>query len=323
MKSSKPIRFSLTRIGALFALGAVLAVAIGSIPLSAQGGDSAIEQVLQILRDVEQNPPQHSLRSGGEAEPPGKIPTAGDFGRIVREDHAPKMILRGTSAGDSLFGRGGNDIIFGFGGPDRLAGNLGNDILVGGDGNDFIIGNNGVDFLYGENGNDNLDGSNGGDFIHGGYGDDEIQALAANDYVNCGPGDDNVNAGLGDDDVFGGPGDDFLWLRWGDDSVDGGEGDDTVHAAGGVNELVGGPGNDIFFYDIFDERDNDAVDTILDFKQGEDKIRVNREISGTVKRSRVDGVRRTEFRIVDPTGQNVRDIIVIGVYVRRNDVEIY
>jgi len=56
--------------------------------------------------------------------------------------------------------------------------------------------------------------------------------------------------------------------------------------------------------------------------RGEDWIRVNTAATGTIARV-IDeqGQRRTDIRVTDPSGTNVRDIHVLGASVNRNDVE--
>jgi len=260
-------------------------------------------------------------RGGGIGE---GIPTDVDLNPLFRIEILPNRIIRGDDGSNTIFGGAGPDIIYGFAGLDRISGNGGNDLIIGGSGADRLVGNNGADFIRGDAGDDLIDGSNGNDTLFGGIGDDEILALAANDLVDCGPGNDTVNAGLGDDLVLGGSGDDFLWGRWGLDRLEGGHGDDILYGASEMNTLIGGPGRDRFHYDVFDARDNGGVDIIVDFVRGVDWIRVNTAATGTISRA-IDGQgrRRTDIHVTDPSGSNVRDIVVMDVWVNRNDVEFY
>lgn len=73
--------------------------------------------------------------------------------------------VRGTAGDDVLDGTSGRDVICGFGGNDTLNGLDGNDLLLGGQGNDTLNGGNGNDVLNGEQGSDTLDGGVGRDTL--------------------------------------------------------------------------------------------------------------------------------------------------------------
>lgn len=254
---------------------------------------------------------------------PREIPSEFDLRKWIIENNLPHRVFLGDDNSNTIGGTPGPDVIFTFGGADRLSGGLQSDILVAGPGNDFLVGNNGSDIMLGETGNDYIDASNGIDTIFGGTGNDTILALSGDDIVDAGSGDDDVNAGLGNDVVFGGAGDDILWGRWGADLLKGGPGNDRLQGASDNNTLHGGAGADIFYYDLYDSRDNDAVDTIMDFEKGVDRIRVNVERIGTVQRIDDGNEKRTLIHISDPSGNNVRDIIVRFVWINANDVETY
>lgn len=83
-----------------------------------------------------------------------------------------------------------------------------------------------------------------------------------------GNGDDTVTGAGGNDQLFGNNGRDLLRGFGGDDLLDGGRGDD---------QLEGGPGNDTFVI-----RQPSGTDTILDFGNGDDLIRI-------VGYNRIDG----------------------------------
>jgi len=93
-------------------------------------------------------------------------------------------VLRGTRKRDVICGLGGNDVLYGLGG---------NDILMGGEGNDRLFGGAGDDKLLGGPGNDYLNGGPGRDVLDGGPGNDMVVALdtrRGNDRIIPSPGRD-------------------------------------------------------------------------------------------------------------------------------------
>lgn len=105
----------------------------------------------------------------GDARENTTVGTAGDD-RLVGDDFGP--------CHDTMYGRGGDDLLRGL----RLS--------------DELYGGNGADTVYGGRGNDRLDGGSGNDALYGGYGDDVIDAQdpdpfpGQRDVVDCGPGFD-------------------------------------------------------------------------------------------------------------------------------------
>ncbi len=77
--------------------------------------------------------------------------------------------------------------------------------------------------------------------------------------------------GLGGNILLSG-GDDAEVLVGGDgnDVIDGGAGDDLINGGAGNDQLTGGAGKDTFVFEFFDP----GVDTITDFKVGEDTIEI-------------------------------------------------
>ncbi|MGV2099755.1 VCBS domain-containing protein [Rhizobium sp. 21-4511-3d] len=82
-----------------------------------------------------------------------------------------------------------------------LNGGGGNDIITGGTGNDIIDGGTGDDLIRGGAGNDTIHGGDGDDFISGGKGDDTIFGDAGNDTFSYSTGDgaDKIDGGDGND----------------------------------------------------------------------------------------------------------------------------
>jgi Ca2+-binding RTX toxin-like protein len=109
-------------------------------------------------------------------------------------------------------------------------------------GNDTVILSSFADFAFGADGTDILVGNDGADTVFG-------QA-----------GDDTVRGGYGDDAVFGGAG---------ADALTGGPGRDVLQGGRGGDALIGGAGADLFVF-----RDGDGMDTITDWTDGVDRIRL-------------------------------------------------
>ncbi|MDI1237119.1 MAG: calcium-binding protein [Polaromonas sp.] len=78
----------------------------------------------------------------------------------------------GSSNGEAINGRGGDDHLYGGGGNDTLDGKGGNDYLEGGAGADILKGGEGQDTLIGGTDDDTLDGGAGTDILKGGQGSD-------------------------------------------------------------------------------------------------------------------------------------------------------
>lgn len=116
-----------------------------------------------------------------------------------------------------------------------------------------VLGGAGDDVLSGGRGNDHLHGSNGQDTLLGGGGDDLACGGAERDYLDGGEGDDSLEGGDGADTLyglggadrlFGGAGRDYLYGGRGDDVLLAGAGDDVLADSHGANALLGGSGFD-------------------------------------------------------------------------------
>jgi hypothetical protein len=101
-----------------------------------------------------------------------------------------KDVLRGTRRRDVICGLNGNDVLHGLGGRD---------VLIAGEGNDRLFGGAADDALHGGAGNDVLDGGLGHDVLDGGAGSDLMLAL---------------DGGRGNDKIVGGPGRDRCRTDW-------------------------------------------------------------------------------------------------------------
>jgi len=163
---------------------------------------------------------------------------------------------------DLICAGGGNDIIHGGPGDDIIYGQYGADTMFGGDGNDQLLGGPGYDNLNGQGGNDIVNGAGGNDTLRGGpgadsiygkpgndtmYGDagnDEIYGASGRDTAWGGSGNDRIQGAGGNDELHGGPGADTLYGQNNDDDLYGDDGDDTLYAAAGNDYLEGGNQND-------------------------------------------------------------------------------
>ncbi|UMA64714.1 VWD domain-containing protein [Roseivivax marinus] len=240
--------------------------------------------------------------------------------------------LDGGDGDDGLIGGLGGDVLIGGAGDDNLAAGSGNDVVEGGDGNDFMGGGEGSDVMIGGLGNDTLGGGFGDDRISGGAGDDvaaggagadTVGGGAGNDVMGASFGDDSVDGGDGNDDLGGGTGRDTIVAGLGNDSVGGGEGDDNVSGNGGADFLAGGGRNDTVFggngNDTINGGDGSdvlnggagadvfvwlageagAVDTILDFEDGVDVLRLSgvEGTAGAGLQGRVDVLSITDITL--------------------------
>jgi Ca2+-binding RTX toxin-like protein len=162
-------------------------------------------------------------------------------------DHSAGVTLRGSDGADVIIGTAGDDRLSGGAGADHIEGKAGNDTIHGGGGGDTASGGSGNDSVDGGSGNDKVSGDSGNDAVQGGAGQDVVQGGSGNDVVDGGTGDDIVAGGSGDDIVIGGLGADWL---------------------------SGGDGSDCFQFNSLDDSGTTAEtrDHIVDFKQGADKI---------------------------------------------------
>ncbi len=129
-------------------------------------------------------------------------------------------VYKSTATGaETIYGRGGNDVIETGAGNDRIYGHDGNDTLRSSAGNNYLYGGNGDDVLYGGIGNDILYGDAGNDILH---------------------------AVSGNNKLYGGSGNDILYGGTGNNILDGGIGNDILYTSEGINSLRGGSGADTF-----------------------------------------------------------------------------
>nr|MCW1950761.1 hypothetical protein [Octadecabacter sp.] len=107
-------------------------------------------------------------------------------------------LLIGSSGDDSFEGASGNDTLNANEGDDALSGGAGDDTIFGDEGEDVIVGGSDEDALYGGADNDTIDGGTGDDTLEGGDGEDTLVG---------GTGSDTIVGGADQDVIYGGAGD--------------------------------------------------------------------------------------------------------------------
>ena len=207
---------------------------------------------------------------------------------------------------EGLQGGLGNDVLISNNAANVLRAGYGNDRLTGLGGNDGLAGGPGRDVLSGGPGNDKLDGGPGADILDGGPGADAAGYASAtagvradllvsrintgdargdvyrfienmigssfDDDLRATNGANTIFAGFGDDVVNGRGGNDVIRGQGGDDRIFAGSGNDVVAGGAGADQLSGGQGRDAFVYFSTSESGPGAVDRILDFQRGADRI---------------------------------------------------
>ena len=163
------------------------------------------------------------------------------------------VTLNGTAGADVLSGTGGNDQLFGLAANDRLVGNDGNDLLDGGAGDDILDGGNGGDTASYATATGAVTVSLAltGQQNTGGWGKDTL--IGIENLIGSGSADSLAGNGLGN-------------------AIDGGLGDDKITGAGGADSLTGGAGRDTFVYQAVTDSSATAHDRIVDFVHLTDRI---------------------------------------------------
>ena len=85
-------------------------------------------------------------------------------------------------------------------------------------------------------------------------------------------GEDDLQGGDGDDTISGGSGRDHLWGYAGDDELRGEGGGDVLNGGMGADDLLGGWRDDLFVYESASDSRPGAMDRLLDFGKGADRI---------------------------------------------------
>lgn len=203
--------------------------------------------------------------------------------------------MAGNAGANRLQGLSGNDSLAGGAGNDTLDGGLGNDVLNGGAGRDVMIGGAGDD-IYLSDGTDSI-------VEQAGQGVDTVRALVSMTLganlenleliltaAQNGTGNGQANRITGNayaNLLYGLDGNDRLFGNDGNDALNGGSGNDSLSGGNGNDRLLGGTGNDLLSgglgADLFDF--HAGRDTILDFRNNVDTLRVDDALWGGGARS--------------------------------------
>jgi Ca2+-binding RTX toxin-like protein len=169
----------------------------------------------------------------------------------------PENLVLDPTAGDTVTGGDGADILFGTAGPDTITGGGGDDIIFGLGGFDTIDAGSGDDIVFGDDGEITDDGpvpfaDGEADNIQGGTGDDKIFGGGGGDVIQGGGDDDRIFGGSGPDVIFGDNGSLVAGVPTPVEAVgDGadtifGEGEpDRIYGGGGIDQIDGGAGADV------------------------------------------------------------------------------
>ncbi|MHA3977000.1 M10 family metallopeptidase [Halovulum sp. GXIMD14794] len=153
------------------------------------------------------------------------------------------------------------------------------EIAVGGDGDDWIIGNAVDNRLVGKDGDDHIQGLDGADHLRGRAGKDLLEGGRQADLLEGDGGTDDLRGNGGADNLFGGAGQDLLNGGWGPDQIFGGTvnelamlgeaGEALINSKWDDDLMIGGEGADVFIF-----KADSGTDTIVDFEDGLDVIRI-------------------------------------------------
>ena len=206
--------------------------------------------------------------------------SAGGTATILNEDVVTDvLVIDGTDRSERLKGEPYGDRIDGKGGDDLLIGSGGDDVLLGGDGKDRLKGSGGEDSLNGQEDDDVLLGGGGADTLTGAGGNDTLKGGGGADQMSGGDGDDSLDGGGKGDTLEGGGGADELSGGKSADVLEGQNGNDVLSGGGGVDRLAGGAGNDTLTggsgEDVFIFQDDGGTDTVTDYDDGRDLIRID------------------------------------------------
>ena len=99
----------------------------------------------------------------------------------------------------------------------------------------------------------------------------------------------------GDDEIRGRDGNDHLFGEAGDDTLIGGKGGDRLSGGEGDDRLTGNSGRDQF---LFNAAENEGTDTITDFQDGRDRIRIEGAEFGDLRLSTLSAPGEDDMAII-------------------------
>ncbi|WP_305987529.1 M10 family metallopeptidase C-terminal domain-containing protein [Roseibium sp. MMSF_3544] len=167
--------------------------------------------------------------------------------------------ILGSRYNDQIRGDENNNYLRGYIGEDRLEGGGGNDILRGDEGADELVGGEGTDWAY-------YNASTEAVRINLADGEVEAGGHAEGDQLI---GIERVSGSQYSDIIVGDSTNNYLRGDFGDDVLIGGGGNDILRGDEGSDTYTGGSGADIFYFVSGSE-----TDTILDFEDGVDIIKI-------------------------------------------------
>ena len=164
-----------------------------------------------------------------------------------------------VSAGDTITGGTGDDVLYGLGGDDDINGGDGNDLIEGGLGADILDGGAGIDTVSYSTSSVGVTVNLGNNTTSGG---DATGDTIANF--------ENITGSVFNDNLFGGAANNILM---------GGDGDDFLIGHGGADTVLGGNGNDAFDSGLFGQI---VAGDVYDGGAGIDRLTVIANGAGTL-----------------------------------------
>ncbi|SUA44037.1 Iron-regulated protein frpC [Neisseria zoodegmatis] len=202
-------------------------------------------------------------------------PKAGDKVTLNTYTEGQAFIGFGTQI-ENLIGSAHKDVLTGNKAANNIYGGAGEDTLNGGEGDDYLDGGTGTDKLNGGTGNDTYMVDDAGDVVT----EDENEGNADHvfssiDYTLGNHLEHLTLIGTTAITGQGNEGNNTIMGNGADNTLNGMAGDDRIIGGAGSDTLTGGEGRDVF---VFDTELDGSVDTITDFKVGEDMIELKATI---------------------------------------------
>lgn len=258
---------------------------LGGLPGTAEGGSGT--DTLQLFWANDNSATAIDLGSGTALSAGGLNVSFSGIERLVAQTGNGADTVVGGNDSDSVFVRGGANVVHLLGGNDTVAYVPDTASTLSGGAGDDLLEVYAADFsMYfivdGQDGSvddgqlsviDGFDryavhGGGTGDIAVTGNGDDYLDGFRGHDTLGGARGNDTIWGGGGDDLIQGGDGNDRLGGDLGADSLFGGAGRDILNASRDGAELTGGDGADRFVF-----RTNELGPTLVtDFATGSDRL---------------------------------------------------